>query len=300
MNPMEIEKMYVNTHNKLTYRQRLTIVRWHMSGKSVSWLAQKFCVSRQTIYTIMNRFYNDSVYGLEDHRPGRRRAELNPVFYANVVELRNTNGWGAGRIKQYFKLQGFSVPHGQINRVIQLENLTFPKYGKKPRPKYIRYEADAINDQWHMDWSVDPLSKRHLLGIIDDKSRFLVFAGLFDSANAENTCIGLSKAIATYGAPKEIVTDNGSHFKNIHRKRPCEPLEKLEAQHNIKHIFIRAGHPQSNGKIERLFGSYKIEFPRMNNPKVTDCLTYMHFYNFERLHQSLEYKTPAQVYLGVN
>jgi len=297
---MEIEKMYINPSNKLTYRQRLTIVRWHMSGRSPTWLANKFNVSRQTIYKVLRRFEDDSVYGLEDHRPGKRRSTLNPAFYANVVDLRRRNGWGAGRIHRYFKAQGYAVPCNRINRVIQMENLTLPKLGKKTRPKYIRYEADNINDQWHMDWSVDPLTKRYLLAIIDDKSRFVVFAGLFDSASAENTCIGLDKAIRTYGAPKEMVTDNGSHFKNIHSKRPCKLLERLEKEHGIKHIFIRVGHPQSNGKIERMFGSYKMEYPRMNHPDVTDCLTWMHFYNFERLHQSLDYKTPAQVFLGVN
>lgn len=294
---MEIEKMYVNKGNKLSYRDRLKILRWHMSGRSPTWVSRKFGISRQTVYVILRKFSKHSVYGLEDHRPGARRETLNPVFYANVVDLRKTMGWGACRIQRYFKSKGFSVPHSRINKVIQIEDLTLPKYGKKKRPKYISYEAENCNDQWHMDWSIDPLTKRHLLAIIDDKSRFVVFAGLFDSANAENTCIGLEKAISTYGAPKEIVTDNGSHFKNIHKKIPCEPLEKLEKRHSIKHVFIRAGYPQSNGKIERFFGSYKMEFPRMNYAKVTDCLTWVHFYNFERLHQSLDYKIPAQVYL---
>lgn len=295
---MEIEKMYVNCKNKLNYRQRLTIVRWHMSRRSPKLIAEKFGVSRTTVYAIVNKFKQDSLYGIEDHRPGRRRETLNSSFYANVVALRQRTGWGAGRIQRYFKGKGFSVPCNRIHRVIQMENLTLPKLGKKSRPKYISYEADAINDQWHMDWSIDPLTKRNLLAILDDKSRFIVFAGLFDSANAENTCIGLDKAIRTYGAPRELVTDNGGHFKNVHNKKPCAPLERLEKQYGIKHIFIRAGHPQSNGKIERMFGSYKMEYPRMNHPDVTDCLTWVHFYNFERLHQSLDYKTPAQVFLG--
>lgn len=95
------------------------------------------------------------------------------------------------------------------------------------------------------------------------------------------------------------MTDNGSHFKNINKKVPNKPLEELEKKYGIKHVFIRAGYPQSNGKIERLFGSYKGEFPRMQHPKVTDCMSWIHYYNFERLHQSLEYDTPAYRYLGV-
>ena len=170
--------------------------------------------------------------------------------------------------------------------------------GKRERPKYVRYEADNINDQWHIDWSVDPLTKKNLLAILDDKSRFIVFAGLFDSASAENSAIGLRKAIMTYGAPKELVSDNGSHFKNVHSKRtPCEPVKKVELEFGIKHIFIRANHPQSNGKIERWFGSYKGEFKIMRHPDVYDLHTYVKFYNFERIHQSLGYETPARIFL---
>jgi transposase len=294
-----IEKMYVNTRNKLTYRARLQIVKQHFCCKSVTKLAQKHNVSRQTIYDVLRRFEETDVYGLEDHRPGARRETLNSSFYANIVDLRKRNGWGACRIESYFRKIGFFVGHNKINGVIQLENLTNIKLGKTSRPKYISYEAEKNNDQWHMDWSIDPISKKNLLAIIDDKSRFIVYAGLFDSASAENSALGLCKAIMTYGAPKELVTDNGSHFKNIAKKKPNAELIVVEEKHSIKHIFITPGYPQANGKIERFFGSYKGEFPIMQHPNVHDCLTWVNYYNFERIHQSLQYDTPAQRYLGV-
>lgn len=295
-----IEKMYVNKSNKLKYRERLAIVYRYNKGWSVSRLGRKYVVSRKTIYKILDKFRDDGVYGLEDHRPGTRRQMTNPLFYAKVVELRSKTSWGACRIEQHFKELGFSVAHNRINTIIKQENLTRPKMGKQTKPKYIRYEAENNNDQWHIDWSIDPLTKKHLFATIDDKSRFVVYAGLFDAATEENTVIALQKAITTYGSPKEIVSDNGSHFKNNHTKEVLPNLAKLEEKYGIKHIFIRVGYPQSNGKIERFFGSYKMEFPYMNHPDVKDCLTWVHFYNFERIHQSLEYKTPASRYLGVN
>ena len=239
-------------------------------------------------------------HGLEDHKPGPLRTALNPSFYANILEIRKKSGLGACSIEKYFKKKGFSVSHNKINQVLQYEKLTYKKMGKRKKPKYIRYEADNINDQWHIDWAIDPLTKKHLLAIIDDKSRFIVFAGLFESANAENSAFGLQEAINKRGAPKELVSDNGAHFKDIPNKCVNKELSKVEEKYGIKHIFIRPGYPQSNGKIERWFGSYKIEFPRMNYDKVTDCMSWVQYYNFERLHQSLDYETPAHVYLGVN
>ena len=48
-----------------------------------------------------------------------------------------------------------------------LESLKRTKMGKRKKPKYVSYEANECNDQWHIDWSFDPHSKLNLLAIID-------------------------------------------------------------------------------------------------------------------------------------
>jgi putative transposase len=292
--------MYINKSNKLNYRQRLQIIQKINAKWSIIRIAKHFSVSRPAVYKIKKRFDLDGVFGLEDHKTGPLRIPLNPNFYANVKDIRLKFGFGACRIEKYFKKRGFSVTHDKINQVLQYEGLINRKMGKRKKPKYIRYEAKNCNDQWHIDWSIDPLTKKQLFAIIDDKSRFIVFAGLFESANAKNSAFALNQAIQKFGVPKEIVSDNGSHFKDLQNKKVNQELSIIEEKYNIKHIFIRPGYPQSNGKIERWFGSYKMEFPKMNYEKVKDCITWTHYYNFERLHQSLNYETPAHVYLNVN
>lgn len=293
-----MERMYENPKNKLDYFKRLGIAKLLSYRWSVARIARKFEVSRQTVYDVERKLATEGVMGLQDHRPGVLGGSLNPSFYANVVELRRSHGWGACRIEVFFRKKGYMVSHNRINKVIRMEGLTLKKLGKQPTPSYVSYQAEHCNDQWHMDWSIDPLSKKYLLVIIDDRSRFVVYAGLHDSASAENSANGLQEAIRKYGAPKEMVSDNGSHFKNIHKRTVNKDLGEVEKKYGIKHIFIRAGHPQSNGKVERLFGSYKGEFPRMNYPPVKDCMTWMTYYNEERPHQSLQYETPASVYLS--
>ena len=294
-------KMYINKANKLSKSDRLTVIYQLNLKRKVVDIAKRLKVSRRTIYDIKKKYFLEGAFGLQDKKPGRLKEPLNSSFYANVVKLRQDNGWGACRIETYFKKRGFLVSHNKINQVIQYEGLTRKKLGKQERPKYVRYQAEKCNDQWHIDWSIDPISKKKLLAILDDRSRFIVFVGLFDEATAENSAIGLQKAIDTYGAPKELVSDNGSHFKKPHGKTKLvvKPLRLVEEKYGVKHIFIRAYHPQSNGKIERWFGSYKGELPYMGRKDVYDCATYAHFYNFERLHQSLDYDTPAEIYLGV-
>jgi transposase len=205
-------------------------------------------VSRQTIYVILEKYRVYGSLGLQDHKTGKLRFALNPVFYDKVVQLRKRRGWGACRIEKYFKSEGFNVSHNKINQIIQYEGLTRKKLGKKIKPKYVKYEAPENNYQWHIDWSIDPLTKKKLLAIIDDKSRYIVYVNLFDEATAENSAIGLQSAIDTYGAPKELVSDNGLHFRKSHKEKvPCKPLKKVEEKYGVKHIFIRPYYPQIVG-----------------------------------------------------
>ena len=295
-----MKSMYINKRNKLNYRLRLNIIKALHANWSNKRICNKFEISRTTLYKLKYKYLSDGLYGLEDHKPGPLKNVINPIFYANVIKIRKKHDYGACRIEKYFKNKGFSVSHHKINQILNYEKLINKKMGKRIKPKYVRYEADNVNDQWHIDWSIDPLSKKYLFAIIDDKSRFIVFAGLFDSASAKNSALSIQKAINRYGAPKEIVSDNGTHFKDLQNKKVNKELTVIEERYHIKHIFIRPGHPQSNGKIERWFGSYKREFPRMNHEEVTDCISWVKYYNFERLHQSLNYGTPAQVFLNVN
>lgn len=293
--------MYINKGNKLSKSDRFSIINQLNNNCKVVDIAKRLNVSRRTVYDVRNRYLAEGAFGLQDKKPGKLKEPLNPVFYANVVDLRKRTSWGACRIEKHFKKKGFLVSHDKINDVINFEGLTRKKMGKREKPEYVKYQAENCNDQWHIDWSIDPLSKKKLLAILDDRSRFIVYVGLFDEATAKNSAFGLQKAIDTYGAPKELISDNGSHFKKPHGKNKLvvKPLRLVEEKYGVKHIFIRAYNPQSNGKIERWFGSYKGEFPLMQHPEVYDCATYTHFYNFERIHQSLDYDTPADIYLGV-
>jgi transposase len=284
----------------MTYRLRLNVIKAVLGNWKLKKIANRFEISRQSVYDIKNKYLKYGLSGLEDHKTGKLRNPLHPTFYVNIIDLKKKYSWGACKIETFFRKKGFFVSHNKINQVLQYEGLVKTKMGKREKPKYISYEAENINEQWHIDWSIDPLTKKKLLAIIDDKSRFLVYAGLYDEATAKNSAKGLQIAINVYGAPKELVSDNGTHFKKAHSKRtPNKAMKELEEKYEIKHIFIRPYHPQSNGKIERWFGSYKGEFPRMNYEKVYDCLTYVEYYNYERIHQSLNYETPAHIYLGV-
>ena len=94
-----------------------------------------------------------------------------------------------------------------------------------------------------------------------------------------------------------LVTDNGSAMKSRSYRRFIANSSLLV------HVRGQKYHPQTIGREERFHGSLKIErlyrrLPRNRAELVLEVESYRWFYNFERLHQSLGYLTPAQVYLN--
>ena len=83
-----------------------------------------------------------------------------------------------------------------------------------------------------------------------------------------------------------ILTDNGTQFTPARAEKG--PFTEFCEKHGIKHILGRVHHPQTNGKIERWFGTYKQEYDERFR-----CLDdFIVFYNEDRLHQGIGYLTP--------
>ena len=147
----------------------------------------------------------------------------------------------------------------------------------------------------HTDWTMCPITGKQLIAFIDDHSRFILGCGLYDNATTKNTLNCFYSILFKYEIPYAVITDRGSHFyaNKIGKKKKGKCDFQIALEHmGIKHIVARAHHPQTNGKIERWFGTYKREF----NDRFKNIDEYIKFYNYERPHQRLKYKTPAQVF----
>ena len=93
-----------------------------------------------------------------------------------------------------------------------------------------------------------------------------------------------------------LVTDNGPAMKSRRFKNFVKKTELLV------HVRSRKYHPQTIGREERYHGSLKLEhlyrvLPNNRTELVQEVSSYRRFYNYERLHMSLGYRTPAAVYL---
>ncbi len=280
---------------ELNFKKRVWIVKQRLKGISPLKLAMAQNVSDSTVRKLIRIYKNEGWDGLKDHKTGRPESMLNANAKILILDLRKRFGYGALRIEYLLKNKGFNISHRQIEKLLLRNNLVQPNVKKQRPRKWVRYELPNPNDLWHTDWSYDPFTHQNLAVYIDDRTRMITSFGIFKNANAENTIALLKAGIATFGKPKAIMTDHGSQYYANHPNAEQEKTQfRIVLDYlGIKHYLARVNRPQTNGKVERFFLTYKTEFLTGNFKGITD---YIKHYNGARPHMSLNYKTPKEVW----
>jgi len=280
---------------KLSFKKRVWIVKQVLKGISQVRVGRVQNVSDRSVRDILAKYNQFGWDGLKDHKTGRQETVLNQNAEIVIFDLRRRFGYGACRIEHLLKIKGFSISHRQIEKLLVRNDLVVPNIKKQRPRKWVRYELPNPNDLWHTDWSFDPFTGKQLSVFIDDRTRLVTSFGLFQSASAENSIALLRSGIAEYGKPKAVMTDHGSQYYANHPNAEQEntlfrqTLDPL----GIKHCLARINRPQTNGKVERFFLSYKTEFITETFTNIKD---YMRHYNEQRPHMSLNYRTPKEIW----
>ena len=200
-------------------------------------------VPKQTIYRWRHLFARYGEQGLRNKRPGAKKVAINSRFEALILTLWNTRRIGVHKMWLELKVQGFNVSERQLQKIYRKYNLKMNRRSRPSQIKFVKYEWPKPNMLWHTDWTTCPFTGIQLIAFIDDYSRYIVHAEYFNNATTENSILAFAAAIKRYGAPENILTDNGVQF-HVHGD-----FEKFCDAHRIKHILGRAHHPQTNGKI---------------------------------------------------
>jgi len=285
--------------SKLTFKKRVWIIKQRLKGESPSKIALSQQISERMVRKLVLIYKQDSWDGLKDHKTGRPEIILNQKAEDIILEIRKKRRYGACHIEQILKSKGFSISHRQIEKVLIRNNLVVPNIKKQRPRKWVRYELPNPNDLWHTDWTYDPFSGRNFSVYLDDRTRLVTSYGIFSRASAENSIGLLNAGIAEYGKPKAVMTDHGSQYY----ANKCLPndqntqFRKVLNILGIKHSLARVNRPQTNGKVERFFLTYKKEYIEETYSNVPEFIRH---YNEARLHMSLGYKTPKQVWDELN
>jgi putative transposase len=184
------------------------------------------------------------------------------------------------------------IPHNKIHKVLLRENLA--RKGDKlvvRKKEWIRYERRHSLTAVHVDWHQRPNDGVWVFKVEDDASRALLAMRECDSPTTEMSIDAMREALQ-YGQIKQCISDHGSQFTD-NRDGKSRFKAFLDAN-GIKQILCRIKHPQSNGKVERLFYTYE-----QHRDAFPTAEKYMRWYNHVRPHMSLDFsrlETPWQAF----
>lgn len=279
-------------------------------GLSISQVATKVGVSRQTLHSWLARYEAQGLEGLVDrsHRPASCPHQMPAQVEAALLELRRSRPyWGPRRLVfELAKRQVSPVPsESAAYRALVRAAMIDPHRRDRRSRKWKRWERGAPMELWQMDIVggfplADGSCAKALTGI-DDHSRMCVSARLMARERTKAVCDGLRAAIATFGVPEQILTDNGKVFTGRFCHPPVEVLfDAICREHGIEHLLTQPRSPTTTGKIERFHRSLRAEFlstaaPFANLTAAQHALDeWVADYNNVRPHQALKMATPAQ------
>jgi transposase InsO family protein len=303
--------------------QRLDAVRAVLAGVDVTEVAASIGVHRSTVHRWVGRYLSEQLGGLVDrsHRPHSSPAQVTDAVEVAVAEMRREHPrWGSRRIRlEMLRRPGpwfrgdLEVPSERtIDRILQRHGLLRTRPRRRPKDSFVRWERPAAMQLWQMDivggvQLVDPstgvLREAKLVTAVDDHSRFCVIAKVVERATARAVCLALAEALARFGVPEEIITDNGKQFTDRfgkYRPRTGEVLfDKICRKNGITHRLTQPASPNQNGKVERFHGTLRPEFLDTAGPFASvqqaqaAVDAYVRHYNIDRPHQALDVQVPV-------
>jgi transposase InsO family protein len=277
-------------------------------GETVTDVAARFGVARKTVHAWLGRYEAGGLEGLADrsHRPRSCPHQMSAAVEVALAELRVAHpSWGPRRL--VFELARRGVPGVSESAAYRaLVRLSLIDAGaRRPRDrKWKRWERGAPMELWQMDVVggfvlADGTRAKALTGV-DDHSRFCVSARLMTRESSQKVCEGLAAALAAYGVPEQILTDNGKVFTGRFSVPAVEVLfDRICRENGIVHLHTQPRSPTTTGKIERFHRAIRAEFRtdrtfRSLAAAQAELDEWVGQYNTARPHQALGMATPAQ------
>jgi len=187
---------------------------------------------------------------------------------------------------------GKHINHNRIHKIMLDIGYAKKKKNKDIRRKdWTRYERRHSLTAVHIDWC-EHRSDKWAFGVEDDASRKVLALIECSSATTDRSIEGMESALE-YGKIKQCISDHGTQFTKTLADKNSRFAEYLKTK-GIKQILCRVKHPQSNGKIEKWFHTYKVHRDAFNTKE-----DFLHWYNEIRPHRSLrfeELETPQQAF----
>jgi len=292
--------------------ERLRFVGRLLDGETMSDVCREFGISRKTGYKIFERYRQHGLEALSDRsrRPVRYANQLPETVEHLIVRAREDKPhWGARKIRELLvrRLAGdIRVPaRSTIHAVLDRHGLV--KRMSRPRRRATGTALSAgtrPNDLWCADFKGEfKLGNGRYcypLTVTDHASRFLLLCEALESVREAPAIAAFVQLFQERGLPAAIRSDNGVPFASPNGLFNLSKMAVWWLRLGIEIERIKPGHPQQNGRHERMHLTLKQEATR---PASANFLqqqdrfdAFVHEFNEERPHQALGMKMPAEAY----
>lgn len=265
--------------------------------------SEKLTVSRQCELLGLNRttfYYKPKLSSAEQMKLAEHIKARIDYWHTKMCYL------GKLKLKQMLNNEGVAIGKDLIGKymyemgiyaVYPKPNLSIPDKLHKKFPYLLKgLSITRPNQVWAVDITYVKMGKTHmyLTAIIDWYSRFIVGYELSDTLETAPILWAIKAAIAKYGKPGIINSDQGSQFTS-------EDYVRFLKANGIQQSMDGKARWVDNVIIERWFRSLKCDYlyiTEHNTPKElrAGITGYIEQYNNIRPHQSHEYKCPITVY----
>ena len=292
--------------------ERLRFVARLLEGEAMTEVCREFGISRKTGYKIFNRYKEHGLEALSDRsrRPVRYANQLPPQIEGLIVGCkRGKPHWGARKIRELLvrRLDGdIRVPaKSTIHAVLDRHGLVKRLGRRRSRANGTPLSPGmAPNDLWCTDFKGEfKLGNGRYcypLTVTDHASRFLLMCEALESTREDLAVTAFEQLFRERGLPAAIRSDNGVPFASPNALFNLSKLSVWWLRLGIAIERIKPGHPQQNGRHERMHLTLKREATR---PCGINALqqqarfdAFRNEFNTERPHEALAMRCPAELY----
>lgn len=291
--------------------ERMKFVARRMDGEKMADLCREFDISRKTGYKIWARFHETGVKGLTDRsrRPLRYANQLPMQIEKFILKVKQDHSsWGAPKIRERLKRKYPDVTTPAKSTI----HAILDRHGLVKRQKRRNYKAQGTalstpvnpNDLWCTDYKGEFMLENqrycYPLTITDQVSRFLLTCESLETTAEACAFPVFEKTFEEFGLPLKIRSDNGCPFSTRYGLFGLSKLSVWWLRLGIEIERITPGHPEQNGRHERMHLTLKQEAtkpPGENFLQQQEKFDrFIEEYNAVRPHQALDMKCPQEIY----
>jgi putative transposase len=292
--------------------ERLRFVARRLEGEKMAPWCAEFGISRKTGYKLFDRYRDCGMQAFTDRsrHPYRQANRLPPQLEALIIRLkREYPGWGAPKIREKLRLQS-TAPHlpaiSTVHAVLDRHGLVQHRRRRRhtARPTDLSRPTDP-NGLWCADYKGEFMlaNRRYCypLTITDFATRSLLTCEALSTTQEKFAFTVFERTFKEFGLPQTIRTDNGLPFASGHALYGLSKLSVWWLRLGIQLERIQPGHPQQNGRHERMHLTLKKDATK---PAAANVLqqqarfdAFVQQFNHERPHEALAMNVPADVYV---